>query len=257
METRLDVYLYEHEYVSSRTLAKDAINESRVKINDKIITKASFKVTGDEKIEVIPKEHEFASRGGNKLYYALKTCNIDLKDKVVLDVGASTGGFTDVCLQEGATFVYAVDIGKDQLSKRLKDHPKIKNMEGVNCRYLSKDMFDKSIDFVCMDVSFISIKLIVDSILEVVDEPFEFVFLIKPQFEAGKAFLNKNGIVKDRKVHKRILDDFISYFKEKNLGVEHLIKSETVGRDGNQEYLIHLTHRPNNKIFNTDNIIKS
>lgn len=257
METRLDIYLYENNFVRSRTLAKDAINESRVKVNDKIITKASFKVSGNEKIEVISKEHEFASRGGNKLYHALKTCEIDLKNKVVLDVGASTGGFSDVCLQEGAAFVYAVDIGKDQLIEELRNHPKIKNMEGVNCRYLSKDMFDKTIDFVCMDVSFISIKLIVDSILKVVDAPFEFVFLIKPQFEAGKAFINKNGIVKDKKVHKRILDDFISYFKEKNLGVEHLIKSKTIGRDGNQEYLIHLTHRPNNKIFNIDNIIKS
>lgn len=255
-EKRLDIYLYENDYVRSRTLAKDAISEQRVKVNGRIITKASFKITGNEEIHIIPKEHEFASRGGNKLYQALKSCNVNLKNKVVLDVGASTGGFSDVCLQEGAAFVYAVDIGKNQLSERLRNHSKIKNMEGINCRYLTKDMFDKKIDFVCMDVSFISIKLIVDSILNVADKPFEFMFLIKPQFEAGKMYINKNGIVKDRKVHKRILNDFIFYFKEKNLGVEHLIKSETVGRDGNQEYLIHLTHRPNNKIFDIDNIIK-
>ncbi|MDD3049396.1 MAG: TlyA family RNA methyltransferase [Bacilli bacterium] len=256
MDTRLDVYLNEHGYCDSRSSAKDAIQEKRVKVDDKIITKASFKVTGNETITITDKEHAFASRGGNKLYHAIQAFQIDLNNKIVLDIGASTGGFTDVCLQENASFVYAVDIGKDQLIERLRKDPRVKNMEGVNCRYLKKEMFDHTIQFVCMDVSFISIKLIIDAILEVVDSPFEFVFLIKPQFEAGKAYVGKNGIVKDKKIHKRVLDDFILYFKEKNLGIEHLIKSETIGRDGNQEYLIHLTDRKNNKTFDTDNIIK-
>ncbi|NBK97299.1 MAG: TlyA family RNA methyltransferase [Erysipelotrichia bacterium] len=253
---RLDIYLFEQRYVHSRSLAQDAIKESRVKVNDKIITKASFQVCEDDKIEFISKEHEFASRGGNKLYYALKEWQIDLKNKVVLDVGASTGGFSDVCLQEGARFVYAVDIGKEQLIERLRKDTRVKNMEGVNCRYLNKAMFEYPIDFVCMDVSFISIKLIVDAILSVVDAPFTFVFLIKPQFEAGKANIGKNGIVKDKKVHKLVLSDFIHYFSEKGLGIEHLMKSKVVGRDGNQEYLIHLTSQKNNKVFNIDNIIK-
>lgn len=256
METRLDIYLSEQGYCQSRSLAQDAIKEGRVKVNDKIITKASFKLKGDEQIELFSKEHEFASRGGNKLYHAIKKWNIDLCDKVVLDIGASTGGFSDVCLQAKAKYVYALDIGKDQLIERLRNDKRVKNMEGVNCRYLTKEMFDQKIDFVCMDVSFISIKLIVDAILNVVDKPFTFVFLIKPQFEAGKAFIGKNGIVKDKKVHKRVLNDFILYFKEKGLGVEHLIKSDTIGRDGNQEYLIHLSHIENNKTFNIDNIIK-
>lgn len=253
---RLDQYLFDENYFDSRTLAKDAINEGRVKVSDKVITKPSYKVTEEDSITITSKEHEFASRGGNKLYYALQDFQIQLDNKVVMDIGASTGGFTDVCLQSNAAYVYALDSGRDQLIHRLKEDPRVKNMEGVNCRYLNKDMFDKKIDFVCMDVSFISIKLIVDAILAVVEPPFEFVFLIKPQFEAGKSNIGKNGIVKDKKVHIQVLNDFIHYFKEKNLGIEHLAKSKTIGRDGNQEYLIHLSHLPNHKSFDVSKIVK-
>ncbi len=253
---RLDVYLYENKHFTSRSLAKDAIKENRIKINDKIISKASYLVSENDIITVIEKEHSFASRGGNKLFGALQQWDIDLHQRVVLDIGASTGGFSDVCLQQGAAFVYAVDIGHDQLIERLKNDDRVANMEGVNCRYLSKDMFDKRIDFVCMDVSFISIKLIVDSLLSILEPPFECVFLIKPQFEAGKQWIGKNGIVKDKKVHKRILEDMLHYFHQKGVGVYHLMKSDTVGRSGNQEYLIHIKSETTTKSFSMDTIIK-
>ena len=253
---RLDSYLHDKGYFTSRSIAKDAIKEGRIKINGKIILKASFIISEEDHIEILPKELEFASRGGNKLYGALTKWNIDLNNKVVLDIGASTGGFSDVCLQQGAQFVYAVDIGKDQLISRLKNDSRIENMESVNCRYLTKDLFNKKVDFVCMDVSFISITLIVDAIMTVVEKPFEFVFLIKPQFEVGKAFISKNGIVKDKKAHKRVLEDFIYYFKQKEIGVYDIMKSDTIGRGGNQEYLIHLKSEPTTKTICIDDILK-
>lgn len=253
---RLDIYLHDLHFFASRTLAKDAIKANRIKINNKIINKASFLVSENDSIEIIPIENEFASRGGNKLYDALKAFHIDLTNRVVLDVGASTGGFSDVCLQSNAKYVYAVDIGKDQLIERLRNDERVKNMEGVNCRYLSKDMFEQKIQFACMDVSFISIKLIVDAVFTVLEKPFECVFLIKPQFEAGKQFIGKNGVVKDKKVHKRILEDFIHYFNEKGVGVYHIMKSNTIGRSGNQEYLIHIKSELTNKTFDIDKIIK-
>lgn len=255
MNERLDVYLYKNGYFSSRSAAQDSIKEGNIKVNDKVILKSSHKISENDTLQVQEKELNFASRGGYKLYYALHSFEIHLKDKVVLDVGASTGGFSDVCLKEGASYVYALDAGKDQLVDTLKQNPKVKNMENINARYLQKEMFDKRIDFVCMDVSFISIKLIVDSLLNILESPFECVFLIKPQFEAGKEHIGKNGIVKDKKVHKRILSDYIQYFKEKKLGVLHLEKSRTIGRDGNQEYLIHISSKENQKMFDLNKII--
>lgn len=253
---RLDVYLSKHSFFSSRSLAQDYIKEGLVKVNGKTVTKASFKLSLEDVVTWEEREVSFVSRGGNKLYGALKDFNIDLTNKVVLDVGASTGGFSDVCLQNGASFVYAVDSGSDQLVQKLREDPRVKCMENVNARYLTNDMFDKKIDFVCMDVSFISIECICDCLFTILDTPIECVFLIKPQFEVGKAFIGKNGIVKDKKAHKMILDKYISYFMDKNMKVKHLAKSHTVGRDGNQEYLIHLSSEGNNNSIDTAKVIK-
>lgn len=258
MEIRLDILLNEKYGFSSRSHAKDAIQEGRIWVNGKIITKPAFKVKENDLIQIADKEDDFASRGGNKLYAAIKKWAINLNGKTVLDVGASTGGFTDVCLKENAAFVFSVDIGKDQLIPRLKQDSRVKNMEGINCRYLTKDMFDRKIDFICMDVSFISIKKIVDALLQISSLDTTFVFLIKPQFEAGKENIGKNGIVKDKKIHKKVLEDFLCYFNEKGFRVLHLMRSNTVGRDGNQEYLIHLSRNQELAIrtFHLDRIIK-
>lgn len=252
---RLDLYLFESGLFTSRSSAQDAIKEGRILVNGKVVTKTSFQVEEDS-IEVLSKEHEFASRGGLKLYDAIQTFHITLQDKVVLDIGASTGGFSDVCLQCGARYVYAFDIGKDQLVERLKQDARVNYKEGINCRYLKKEYFDKKIDFICIDVSFISITLIIDSIVEVIEKPWEGVFLIKPQFEAGKQYVGKKGIVKDKKVHKRVLDELIQYFQEKGLSVYHLQKSTVVGRDGNQEYLVHLHTQGKHVQIDTNRVVK-
>jgi len=253
---RLDLYLSKDPFFSSRTLAQDYIKEGLVKVNGKIINKASYKIEDNDIVTWDKREIDFVSRGGNKLYGAILDFNINLNGKVVLDVGASTGGFSDVCLQNGASYVYAVDSGSNQLAEKLLKDPRVKSMENINARYLTKDMFDKKVDFVCMDVSFISIDLICDSLFSVLENPVECVFLIKPQFEVGKAFIGKNGIVKDKKAHKMVLDKYISYFTSKNMKIKHLSKSHTVGRDGNQEYLIHLSSEGNSTYIDTAKIIK-
>lgn len=254
--TRLDVYLKKMNAFESRMQAQDAIKEGLIKVNGEIVKKASFHVNQEDKIICESYENHFASRAGNKLYHAFNSFNVDIKDNVVLDIGASTGGFSDVCLQYGAQYIYAVDSGSDQLLPRLKEDKRICCMENINARYLEKKMFTKKIDFVCMDVSFISIKLICDNLFQLLEKPYHCVFLIKPQFEAGKSFVGKNGIVKDRKVHKRILDDFITYFNEKGLFVLHLEKSAIIGRDGNQEYLIHLSSEGKNNKIDTLKLVK-
>lgn len=253
--TRLDIYLKQINAFESRMQAQDAIKDGLIKVNGKIIKKASFNVEEDD-ILCDSYETHFASRAGNKLYHAINSFGVNIKNNVVLDIGASTGGFSDVCLQQGASYIYAVDSGSDQLLPRLREDERICCMENVNARYLESNMFTQKINFICMDVSFISIKLICDNLFQFLKKPYHCIFLIKPQFEAGKSFLGKNGVVKDRKVHKRILDDYINYFNEKGLFILHLEKSATIGRDGNQEYLIHLSSEGKNNKIDTLKLVK-
>lgn len=256
---RLDVYLVEHNYYESRSKAQDAIKNNKIKINGKIINKSSYHIDENCNLNINYETDNLASRGGKKLLDAINSFNIDLTNKIVLDIGASTGGFTDVCLQNNAKLVYAVDVGHGQLIDRLKNDPRVINLEGINCRYLDKKMFDEDINFICMDVSFISIKKICDNLLNILtNKNTEMVFLIKPQFEVGNNYINKNGIVKNKKIHIKLLNDMCYYFNNLGLNIINLKKSSTKGRDGNQEYLIYLTNNPlisNNKI-NIDKIVK-
>ena len=253
---RIDVYLTAHKLTESRSQAQDAIKEGRVSVNQKIITKPSYEVSETDVIELKQAELTFASRAGFKLYHALHQFHIDLQDKVVLDVGASSGGFSDVCLQEGAKKIYAVDVGHDQLIPSLRNHPKIINWENTNALNLKKEDFEEAIDFLCMDVSFVSIKSILPHLLDITSQNCEYVVLIKPQFEAGKKDIGKNGIVKDEKVHIRVLNEIIDFVKALHCGILHLSASELAGRDGNQEYLIHFNRNENLKVFNTTQIVK-
>ena len=253
---RLDVYLSTQGLCDSRARAQDAIQEGRVTVNGRIAKKSSMPVDDSMDIKLEEAETAFASRAGYKLYDVLKPFEIDLEGRVVLDVGASTGGFSDVCLQNKARLVYAVDVGKDQLLERLKNDPRIINMEGVNCRYLSGDMFDPSPDFACMDVSFISIR----QILPVLAEQFadmEIVALVKPQFEAGRAKVGKHGIVKNEKVHIEVLQSMCDYVKTLGLYVHHLCASSVLGRDGNKEFVMHLKHTQTHKVFPIRDIVKN
>lgn len=254
---RLDVYLATYKLTESRSLAQDAIKEGRVSVNAKIITKPSYELKETDCVEVKQADISFASRAGFKLYHALHQFQIDLKDKVVLDVGASSGGFSDVCLQAQAKKVYAVDVGHDQLIEPLRNNPKIINWENTNALDLRKENFQENIDFLCMDVSFVSIKSILPHLLSITDENCEYVVLIKPQFEAGKKDIGKNGIVKDEKAHIRVLNEMIDFLTSLQCGILHLTASELPGRDGNQEYLVHFNRQANLKVFHTVQIVKN
>ena len=243
------------DYNISRSKAQDDIKAGLVKVNDKVITKASFDVKDEDQIHMEEADLAFASRAGFKLYDVLEDFHIDLNNRICMDVGASTGGFSDVCLQHGAKLVYALDVGKDQLIQRLKDDPRIVNMEQTNCRYLTKDMFDHPIDFACMDVSFISAKLILPSLFETMSYK-ELVILIKPQFEAGKQNIGKHGIVKDSKVHMQVLQDMVNFVSEQGYYVHHLQSSSILGRDGNREFVMHIKEEPSQNIFDYKRIIK-
>ncbi len=240
----------------SRSKACDLIKEGYVKVNGRMIDKPAFQVEEQDAIEIEEAENDFASRAGGKLFHALEEFKVDLHDKVVLDVGASTGGFTDVCLNKGAEKVYAVDVGSDQLIERLRLDPRVVNMENTNCRYLKRTMFKEPIDFVCMDVSFISILAILPCLFQETDAQ-DFIILIKPQFETEKRFIGKNGIVKDRKVHENVLKKIVTACTQLGLYPVHLAPSKVCGRDGNQEYCIHLIREMKMKDFDYREIVKS
>ena len=194
---RLDQYLVTLEKFSTRNQAQEAIKDGIVYVNQKQVKKPAFDVSETDAIEVL-QVSRYVSRSGEKLAGALKQFYVDPKDKVCLDIGASTGGFTDCLLQNGASFVYALDVGKDQLVDKLRNHPCVDCREEVNCRYLERDDFDKDIDLVVMDVSFISSTKLMESISKVLDVNKEAIILIKPQFEVGKQHLSKHGIVTNK-----------------------------------------------------------
>lgn len=253
---RIDQLLVIQKYCESRTQAQDAIKAGRVKVNGKTITKCSQDCEETIEIEFQEAELAFASRAGFKLFHALEDFNISVENRIVLDVGASTGGFTDVCLNKGATHVYACDVGSGQLIEKLRNDCRVTNMENINCRYLERSMFDPLPDFVCMDVSFISIMSILPAVLQCLKPDYEMVLLIKPQFEAGKKDIGKNGIVKDLKVHQRVLMQTINGLLELKIYPIRLAKSKVIGRDGNQEYVVYCSSKPVNKVFDYQRIVK-
>ena len=237
---RLDLFLVQNGSFTSRQKAIDAIKAEKVKINDVIEKKPSHDVNLNDNIEIIFDQLTFVSRAGFKLDHAIKTFGIILKDKIILDIGSSTGGFTDCCLQQQAKLVYAVDVGIDQLDPIIRADKRVNVMENTNARYLKKTDFINTIDFICIDVSFISIKLLIPVIAELLDHDKEAVILIKPQFEVGRRYLTKNGIVNDKKQEKIILNDIASLLLANNLIKSNYVESPLKGRDGNTEYLVYV-----------------
>lgn len=252
---RLDQYLVEQTMFPTRSKAQDAIKEGRISVNGKIIYKNSFAVGTEDDVIAAPSSLSFVSRAGYKLYDVIEEFALDLSNRICMDVGASTGGFTDVCLQQGAALVYALDVGSDQLDPSLRTHERVVNMEHINCRYLQKEMFPQLPQFACMDVSFISIKLILPAIKEVMEEV-DLVALVKPQFEAGKEHIGKHGIVKDKKIHVQVLKDMVSYVQEIGLYVHHLQASSILGRDGNKEFVMHVCSTPCMRQFDYKKIVE-
>ncbi len=228
--------LYEKGIYPSREKAKQAIESRRVKVDDKIIDKPSFLC--DENCKVIALPFEFVSRGGYKLQKAIEEFKIDLSNRICLDIGASTGGFTDVCLKNGAKKVYSVDTGIGQLDKKLIDDPRVINLEKTN--YLELDKLNyQDADFVCIDVSFVSLTKLAFKLSK--DDLKEIVALIKPQFECGLEYAKKHkGIVKDSKIHKKVIENVANCFESFGYKNKGIIVSPIKGGDGNTEFLIHL-----------------
>lgn len=242
---RLDQYLSQE--LQSRTRAQDAIEAGRIRVNGKVIKKAAFPVSDADEIVIEEAKQDFVSRAGGKLEGAVEEFGIQLENQTVLDVGASTGGFTQCCLQHGAKKVYALDVGTLQLSDALRSDERVISMENTNAREISADWFADPIDFVCMDVSFISSLTLLEPLLACM-HPKHMVILVKPQFECGKQALNKKGIVKNEKDALAALEKVRTFLKTFYPRV-CAMPSPVVGRKGNQEYLLYAFH-PENGLAN-------
>lgn len=255
-EYRLDVYLHDKGYASSRERAKQLIGESCVYINDKLAEKPSTKVTEKDEIKV-NNIFSYVGRGAAKLQKAAQFFKIDFEGLTAVDIGASTGGFTDYMLKHGAKKVYAVDVGHDQLHESLKTDLRVINMEDTNFRYADTSLFTEPIDIVTVDVSFISLNLILPKIVEISHDTTKIVALIKPQFEAGRENIGKNGIIRDKKVHMMVLNNIENYLSINNLYLENMTYSPIKGGDGNIEYLALISKlKRDKKAINFKDLIK-
>ncbi len=234
---RLDAYLADNSLVDSRTDAKNFILSGAVSVNGKIVKKPAFDVDGREDILVDKSGKRYVSRGGLKLEGALDSFKIDVFGARALDVGASSGGFTDCLLKRGAIHVIAVDSGSGQMVDSLRNDERVTVIENFNARYMSAEDFEYTPNLVVMDVSFISAKLIIPAISRIIAPSGVFVCLIKPQFEVGRGALNKKGIVKSDALRKMAVDDVIAFAAPCGFELRGLTQSPIVGGDGNIEYL--------------------
>lgn len=239
MKERLDVYLVKNGFYETRNKAQTAITSKDIKVNGTIIDSSSFKVEENSVIEIVSNSLPYVSRGGLKLEKALKEFNINLEDKIVLDIGASTGGFTDCSLQNGASKVIALDVGENQLHSSLLNNDKVISMEKTNFRNINIEEFKKyNIDVIVTDVSFISLSYIFENASKIIDKDKIMVALIKPQFETAKKEHNKNGVVNNPKTHFEVIKNVIGYARTYDLYLNKLIVSPIRGdKSGNIEYL--------------------
>ena len=251
---RLDIYLTSKGLVDSRQKAQRYILAGKVKDkNGKILDKPGQQVLLESEIN-ISLSPQFVSRGGEKLSMAFKKFPINVTDRVCMDVGISTGGFTDCLLQNGAKLIYGIDVGYGQTSWKIRENPKVKLLERTNIRFLkSEDIFsqeDLFPDFVVADLSFISLKLVLKPIEDLLNKKFfEGIFLIKPQFEVGKEYVSKGGVVKKSKYHLLALNSVINAIESFNWYINGLIASPLVGPAGNHEYLIWISKKKLNEFL--------
>lgn len=234
---RLDVVLVERGLVDTRSKAQSLIMARRILVNGQYVDKAGATVAEDDEVRVAELEHPWVGRGGMKLAHALKEFSINVHGKTCADIGASTGGFTDVMLKNGAAKVYAIDVGYGQLDVSLRNDPRVINREKVNARFLQADSFDDAIEFVSIDVSFIPLKLILPAVATFLRG--ELVALIKPQFEVGKHDVGKGGIVRDEEKRAAAVQAVVDFAREIGFEVKGVIESPVKGAEGNVEYLMH------------------
>lgn len=237
---RLDQLVFDLGLTESRERAKTTIMSGLVFVDGQRADKPGMQVSPDAKVEVRGNALPYVSRGGFKLEKALKVFPIDVKGKVCIDCGASTGGFTDVLLKNGAAKVYSVDVGYGQLAWSLRQDERVISMERTNIRYITDEQIPEPLDLAVMDVSFISIKLVLPAVCMLLKDGADFVCLIKPQFEAGRDEVGKKGVVRDKGVHLRVIESILNFVPEIGMTVMGLDYSPIKGPEGNIEYLCHL-----------------
>lgn len=244
MKNRLDVILVNRGLFPSREKAKASVMAGIVYVDGQKVDKAGTSV--DEKAEIHVKENlcPYVSRGGLKLEKALAEFHFSLEGAICTDIGASTGGFTDCMLQKGAEKVFAIDVGYGQLDWKLRNDPRVVNMEKTNVRYLDIEAVTPEIDFISIDVSFISLKLVFPVAARLLADTGSIVCLVKPQFEAGRDQVGKKGIVRDRAVHREVIENVIRYGETNGLYAQGLTYSPVTGAKGNIEYLLYLKKQP-------------
>lgn len=240
MKKRLDVLVTERGITDSREKAKAVIMAGEIYVNNQKADKAGQSYEEDVNIEFRGKKLKYVSRGGLKLEKAIKEFDIDLKDKITMDIGASTGGFTDCMLQNGARKVYSIDVGYGQLAWKLRTDERVINLERTNMRNVTQEQVPDKIDFFSIDVSFISLKLLLPVAYELLADNAEAVCLIKPQFEAGRGKVGKKGVVRDPDVHIEVVETIYNFCLNNGYSVYGLDFSPIKGPEGNIEYLIYL-----------------
>lgn len=237
---RLDQLLVARGLAESRTKAQALIMAGLVFSGEKKLDKAGQDVAEDIEIEVRGKEHPWVSRGGMKLAKAIEHFKIDVKDKIAIDVGASTGGFTDVLLTHGAAKIYAVDVGHGQLDVKLRNDARVVVMEEQNARHLTEKEISEQADIVVCDASFISLKKVLPAALKLLTSNGELITLIKPQFEVGKAEVSRGkGVITDAKLHQQVCDDIMIWVQNEGWIVKGVIESPITGPKGNKEFLLY------------------
>ena len=246
---RLDTVVVELGYAETRSKASAIIMAGQIFVNGQKETKAGYAVKEKDIVEFIGKKMPFVSRGGYKLEKAMKSFGLTLDNCICMDIGASTGGFTDCMLQCGASKVYSIDVGYGQLAWKLRTDERVVNLERTNFRYLTKETVTEEIDFASIDVSFISLKKILPVLFEFLKENGETVALIKPQFEAGRDKVGKKGVVRDINTHKEVIYEIVTFAYETGFSILNLDFSPIRGPEGNIEYLVYLSKTTDNKLF--------
>jgi len=241
---RLDRLLVDRRIAASRQRAQALIMAGKVLVNNRPVDKAGFLVGRNDGIELKGKDIPYVSRGGLKLEGALQSLELSPAGLVCLDVGASTGGFTDCLLQNGAARIYAVDVGYGQLAWKLRQDPRVAVIERTNIRHMQTDAIAEPVDLATIDVSFISLKIVVPAVVGFLKNKALILALIKPQFEVGKDQVGKGGVVRDANLHTRVIQSLTAFFVELGLLSQAVIPSRILGPKGNREFFILLQQRP-------------
>lgn len=240
---RLDIAIHEYGLAQSRQRARSLIMAGKVLVNEKIQDKPGVMVSKADSLSLKEPDMPFVSRGGIKLEAAFKEFNIDVNELICLDVGASTGGFTDCLLKHGAKKVFAVDVGYGQLAWALRQDRRVVTVERTNIRYMLPETLGCLVDFVTIDVSFISLKTVAPVILKFLKNNACIIALIKPQFEVGKGKVGKGGVVKDTSLHTEVVNSLSDFFSKTGLHIEGVISSPIIGPKGNKEFLIYMKYQ--------------